>query len=208
MVRVTWLGHSCWEIKGDDVIVLIDPHDGEGLGLPVPNSIPDVVLVSHSHEDHASGVKLFEQNKVIDQPIETTVKGAKITGIKTYHDDVKGERLGENVFFKFIVDEIVFGHSGDLGHILDQNSLDQIGGIDILFSGISETTQANIELIMPHLVIPMHYHVEGIIFPWFRMPDIMEFVKDRDYQMLNTNSFTYTKKKLTSKMKIHVYRLL
>ena len=208
MVRVTWLGHSCWEIKGDDVIVLTDPHDGESLGLPVPDSNPDVVLVSHSHEDHASGVKLFKQNKVIDQPIETTVKGAKITGIKTYHDDVQGERLGENVFFKFILDEIVFGHTGDLGHILDQNSLDQIGRVDILFSGIGETAQANIELIMPRLLIPMHYHVNGIIFPWFRMPDINEFVKDKDHEMLNTNSFTYTKKKLPLKMKIHVYRLL
>jgi len=207
MVRVRWFGHCCWEISGDDVTVLTDPHDGEGLGLPVPDSNPDVVLVSHQHEDHASGVKLFEQIMVIDSPLETTVNGAKITGIKTYHDDVQGERLGENIFFKFIVDDMVFGHAGDLGHILDQNRLAQIGEVDILFSGIGETAQANIDLIKPRLLIPMHYHVEGIIFPWFKMPDVTEYVTDKDHQMLNTDTFTYTKESLPSKMKIHVYKL-
>jgi L-ascorbate metabolism protein UlaG (beta-lactamase superfamily) len=133
MVKVRWLGHSCWEIKGNKVTILTDPHDGECLGLPMPVSKPDVVLVSHSHEDHASGLKLFNPSRVLDSTCEKTVKDVKITGIKTYHDNVDGERLGENIFFKFIVDDLAFGYTGDLGHILDQNQLSRIGDIDILW---------------------------------------------------------------------------
>jgi len=27
------------------------------------------------------------------------------------------------------------------------------------------------------VVIPMHYHVERIIFSWFRMPDVDDYVR-------------------------------
>jgi L-ascorbate metabolism protein UlaG (beta-lactamase superfamily) len=207
LVKVRWLGHSCWEIKGNNVTILTDPHDGECLGLSGPVSKPDIVLVSHYHEDHASGVKLFNQSMVLDSSCEKTVKDVKINGIKTYHDDVEGERLGENIFFKFVIDGLVFGHTGDLGHILGQNKLSRIGLIEILFSGISTIAQANMDLIGPRLVIPMHYHLDGIIFPWFKMPDVFEFVKEKENQMLNTDTFMYSKDNLPQKRRIHVYKL-
>ncbi len=60
MVDVTWFGHCCFEVKGEKYTVLTDPHDGISLGLPIPKSEPDVVLISHPHEDHASGKKYYK----------------------------------------------------------------------------------------------------------------------------------------------------
>ena len=192
---------------GNNVTVLTDPHDGVSMGLPVPVSEPDIVLVSHDHEDHANGVKLFNQSKVLDFPCMTAVKGAKITGIKGYHDDVEGERLGENIFFRFIVDGLFFGHTGDMGHILSTEQLSEIGAVDILFAGINETAQKNTELIKPKVVIPMHYHVDGIIFPWFKMPDVSDYVKGKEHMILSKDTHIYTMDNLPSERSIHVYQI-
>jgi len=205
MVKVTWFGHCCFEVKGDRCTILTDPHDGTSLGLPIPKSKPDVVTVSHPHDDHASGKKIYEN--VLESPGISEVNGSKITGVKAYHDDVEGKRMGVNVFYKFEVDGLRFGHTGDLGHILDSTQLDEIGEVDILFSGIGATSQANIDLLKPKIVIPMHYHIEGIIFPWFRMPDVNEYVKDKPHRKHEENTHIYTKETLPDTLEYHIYKL-
>jgi len=205
MVKVTWFGHCCFEMKGERCTVLIDPHDGISLGLPIPESDPDVVLISHPHDDHASGKKFYEN--VLDSPGIDDVNGTKITSVKAYHDDVEGKRLGLNVFNKFEVDGLRFGHTGDLGHILNNTQLEEIGEIDILFSGIGATSQANIDLLKPRVVIPMHYHIEGIIFPWFKMPDVNEYVKDKTHRKHEGNTHIYTKETLPDSLEYHIYKL-
>ena len=207
MVDVKWFGHCCFEVKGGEVTVLCDPHDGTSLGLPVPISNPDVVLISHPHDDHANGRKLFENSIILDSPCHEHVKDSEITGIEAYHDDVKGSRMGVNVFFKFTVDGISYGHTGDLGHILEEWQLAQIGKIDILFSGVGSSSQANIELLKPRVVIPMHYHIEGIIFPWFKMPEVDDYVKDKPHRKLGNNTYKYTQESLPETLEYHVYEI-
>jgi len=205
MVDVTWFGHCCFEVKGEKYTVLTDPHDGISLGLPIPKSEPDVVLISHPHEDHASGKKYYKY--VLESSGMFDINGSKILGVKTYHDDVEGARLGDNVFFRFEVDGLRFGHTGDLGHILDKNQLKEIGEVDILFSGIGATSHTNIDIIQSRVVIPMHYHIDGIIFPWFRMPDVNVYVKDKFHRKLKENSYTYTRENLPDKLEYHIYKM-
>ena len=126
--------------------------------------------------------------------------------MKAYHDDAEGARMGVNVFYRFEVDGLTFGHTGDLGHTLNEIQLEEIGEIDILFSGIGSTSQANIDLLKPRVVIPMHYHIEGIIFPWFRMPDVEDYVKDKHHRKQG-KSHTYTKETLPDTLEYHVYEL-
>jgi len=210
LVDVIWHGHCCFEVKGEEITIITDPHDGESLGLPVPVAEPDAVLISHHHDDHANGRKLFEEPgvRVLDSPCHESVRGADITGVKAYHDPEKGERLGPNVFFAFQVDGIRFSHTGDLGHTLDHERLAEIGGVDILFSGIGASSQPNIELLRPRVVIPMHYHVEGIIFPWFRMPDVDDYVRGRPHLKLEGNARTYSKEGLRGQLEYHVFKLM
>ncbi|HSB06306.1 MAG TPA: MBL fold metallo-hydrolase [Thermodesulfobacteriota bacterium] len=51
----------------------------------------------------------------------------------TFHDPSKGSERGENTVFTFNVDGLQICHLGDLGHVLNQNELAEIGTMDILF---------------------------------------------------------------------------
>ena len=64
MIRIKWHGHSCFEIQGEDAPIITDPHDGVSLGLPVPIAEPDIITISHQHEDHANGKKLLKKNQM------------------------------------------------------------------------------------------------------------------------------------------------
>ena len=94
-----------------------------------------------------------------------------------------------------------------MGHILSTEQLSEIGAVDILFAGIKETAQKNTELIKPKVVIPMHYHVDGIIFPWFKMPDVSDYVKGKEHMILSKDTHIYTKDNLPSERSIHVYQI-
>jgi len=54
MVLVKWWGHACFEVR-DEVVLVIDPHDGQSVNMDPPRVKADIVLVSHGHGDHASG---------------------------------------------------------------------------------------------------------------------------------------------------------
>jgi L-ascorbate metabolism protein UlaG (beta-lactamase superfamily) len=71
---------------------------------------------------------------------------------------------GNNIVFTFLVDGIKICHLGDLGHILTDGQLEQIGQTDILLLPVGGTytidymQATELATIMnPRLVIPMHY---------------------------------------------------
>ena len=62
MVKLVFHGHSCWEIKGDEHRVLIDPFlTGNELADVGPGSFDtlDAVIITHGHGDHiGDGVEI------------------------------------------------------------------------------------------------------------------------------------------------------
>jgi L-ascorbate metabolism protein UlaG (beta-lactamase superfamily) len=212
MALVKWHGHSCFEVKGP-VSILMDPHDGELLGLPTPESEPDIVLISHPHDDHANGRHLFEGlgTLILDEPCEVDEKGVEIKGIGAYHDDVEGARLGGNVVFAFVVEGVRFAHLGDLGHMLEENQLGMMGDVDVLFVGAGRDLERTTELIksiQPRVVVPMHYNFEGLIFPWFQLAEVDDFVEGmRNVRRIGGPEAVYWKHELPSETRIDVFRL-
>ena len=212
MVNLRWFGHSCFEAL-NAITILMDPHDGRSMGLPVPSSKPDAVLVSHPHDDHAGGRRLFEKPGVmiLEEPGDYEVKGVGIKGIETYHDDVQGSRLGANVVFTFELDGVKFSHLGDLGHALSPEQIEEIGDIDVLFVGVgrsSELVEENIGRINPRIVVPMHYWTEGIIFPYFPLRKVDEFLGDKKRVVrVQKSERSYSKDELPDSMEVHVFRL-
>ena len=213
MVLVRWHGHSCFEVKGHATI-LMDPHDGELLGLPAPESEPDIVLISHPHEDHANGRRLFEVpgTLILDEPCEVDVKGVKIRGIGAYHDDVEGARLGGNVVFVFEVEGVRFAHLGDLGHPLDEGQLRSMGEVDVLFVGAGrnlDLTHGLMKSVQPKVVVPMHYNFEGLVFPWFQLAEVDELLEGwRDVRRIGGPEAAYRAEELPSETRIDVFSLL
>jgi Beta-lactamase superfamily domain len=62
MAKLTWLGHACWKLEGDDgFVVLFDPWLGnplapEGSKSPSDHARVDAVVISHGHFDHVGDV--------------------------------------------------------------------------------------------------------------------------------------------------------
>ncbi len=132
MLQIRWHGHACFEIT-NDVTLVTDPHDGKSIGIPAPTVTGDIILVSHDHYDHNS-VKSVEKegSKIVTDSRKKTISDIEIKGIESFHDECSGDKRGNNIIYKFNMDGISFCHLGDLGHDLDDETLQKIGEVDIL----------------------------------------------------------------------------
>ena len=172
MLQIRWHGHSCFEIT-NDVVVVTDPHDGKSIGIKPPYVLGDIILVSHDHYDHNS-IKTVEKegSKIVTDIRKRNIFDIEIKGIDSFHDEVKGSKRGSNIMYRFTIDGVTFCHLGDLGHMLNDETVQQIGRIDILFIPIGGTFTVDakmawdiIDKIKPKITIPMHYKTGGLSLP-------------------------------------------
>lgn len=161
-ITLQWFGHAYFLIS-DQIKIAIDPFkDLEG--YPNPQVSAEVVLVTHEHFDHNKTEVVSGHPQIIRGFGQRSVKGIEFTGVKTYHDESKGSKRGENTIFVFELDGIRFAHCGDLGHLLSDQQVKEIGRVDVLMIPVGgyytiDARQAwtNVEKIKPKIVIPMHY---------------------------------------------------
>lgn len=182
MIKIRWHGHACFEISNDATIVT-DPHDGSSIGIRPPAVKADIVLVSHDHYDH-NKIRAVEKEGTEKVEKEGEVHGIKIRCIKAYHDKEKGSRRGEITIFVFTVEGITFCHLGDLGHVLDEEKVNEIGNVDILFIPVGGVfTIDGVEAleicrkIRPKVIVPMHYKISGLSLPIERVDDFLAHVE-------------------------------
>ena len=168
-MRIKWFGQSCFLIASESgVKIITDPFDKK-VGYRLPDVQPDIVTVSHEHMDH-NNTKALEGNFVVfNKPVETELQGVKIRGVETCHDNAGGKKRGKNIVFIMIVDGIAICHLGDLGHILAEDQVREIGEVDILLlpvggrftigAGDAATVKAQLQ---PVITIPMHYRTKAM----------------------------------------------
>lgn len=192
MLQIRWHGHACFEITNDMTIVT-DPHDGRSIGIPSPNVTADIILVTHNHYDHNS-IKTVEKegSKVITDERKRTIGTIQIQGIPAYHDAMHGEKRGKIIIYKFICDDITFCHLGDLGHVLDEKTLQQIGHVDIVFIPVggnytidAEQAWQVIHMMKPRIAIPMHYRIEGLSIP---ITEVDPFIEKSDEKVVRVGN--------------------
>ena len=165
---ITWLGHSCFVLKGKQATVVTDPyHDFDRYKLGRPSAA--IVTVSHQHEHHNNAEVVDGSPKVISGPGEYEIKGVFITGISTYHDNVSGQKQGKNTIYVIEIDDIKVCHLGDLGHKLTSRQTEELSDVDVLLVPVGGLTTINapvaaevINMLDPDVVIPMHYKTEAI----------------------------------------------
>jgi L-ascorbate metabolism protein UlaG (beta-lactamase superfamily) len=213
MLKIRWHGHACFEIT-DDQTIITDPHDGKSIGIPTPSVTADIVLISHNHYDHNS-VKTVEKEstKVINETRKRTLDSMTIKGFPSYHDQSEGAKRGENIIFKFTVDDIIFCHLGDLGHQLDDSLVKNFDDIDVLFIPIGGTYTLDataawkvINDIKPAVVIPMHYKIEGLSLPIAGVDPFLQ--QSKEYKILKVgNEIDIEKEELPSELEIWVFTL-
>lgn len=180
------LGHSSFRIRGAGASVVCDPFDGKMVGLKFPRTTADIVTVSHQHADHNATAAVGGDPFVVDGPGEYEVKGVRIHGIATYHDDKQGEERGGNVIYLLHVDDVAVMHCGDLGHKLLDEHLELLEEVDILFIPVggvytidAKTAAQVVSQIEPKIVIPMHYNCQGLNQETFgQLSDVEVFLKE------------------------------
>lgn len=167
-MRLVWHMHSCFEIN-DQATVVMDPHDGRSIGVKPPSLRADVVTISHDHFDH-NAVRVIKGEYVVVKDIAPrNVKGVAIRGINGYHDDVSGEKRGKMNIFHITLGGVRFCHLGDLGHMLSDAQIKELGEVDVLFlpvGGVFTIDGAQAQLLVhkihPRVAIPMHFRVGGL----------------------------------------------
>lgn len=166
-MEIKYIAHSCFEIKGKDATLVIDPYDPKKTYYELPKLNVDLVLSSHDHFDHNNINAVKDYKMAITTPGEYELNGVYIEGIPTLHDDKEGEKRGKNIMFQITMDGFNILHMGDLGHTLDQETLKKILDIDVLLIPVggeytidAETAAEVISKIEPGLVVPMHYQGE------------------------------------------------
>ena len=162
-MEITWLGHSCFLIRGKDKTIITDPcHPDLGYRLGDPEA--DIVTLSHFHRGHAYVEGVANDPKQIRSPGEYEIGGTFVTGIASFHDNKKGEVRGKNTIYVIEMDGITLCHLGDLGHPLESHSIEEIGDVGILFLPVGEASTIPIDTgaeiirqLEPSIVVPMHY---------------------------------------------------
>ncbi|MEM4700274.1 MAG: MBL fold metallo-hydrolase [Candidatus Nezhaarchaeales archaeon] len=206
-----WLGHACFEITGGGITVVTDPHDGSSLGLPPPRASADVVLISHSHFDHADGRGMVSKPGavVIDKPGLHEAKGLRVKGVLSHHDDAGGSKRGQNVIFTFELEGIKFCHLGDLGHVLAPSQVAEIGEVDVLLTPVGGTFTIDasaasrvVEQLKPKVVVPMHFKVPGLKLP---ISGVEPFLKGKkSVERLDKSEVELKKEELPAETKVVV----
>jgi L-ascorbate metabolism protein UlaG (beta-lactamase superfamily) len=166
-MEITWLGHSCYLIKGKEKTIIADPcHPDLGYNLNEPEA--DIVTMSHFHRGHSYIEGVANDPRQIRSPGEYEIGGTFITGIASFHDDKKGEIRGKNTIYVIEMDGVTLCHLGDLGHHLDSRLIEELGDVGILFLPVGEVSTIPIDTAVeivrqlePPIIIPMHYKTEA-----------------------------------------------
>ncbi len=171
-MELTWYGRTCVRIRGKDAVVVNDPF--QSVVGPTGRGITgDVVTFSHGDDrplPRAKG-KTSRDGKthlpsslddafVLDGPGEYEVKEVLITGVRTYRDDARGAEAGKQVTFVVEVDGVHTIHLGDIGHLLSEEKLGDIGSVDIACVPLGGTLSpaqaaALVAQLDPKIVVPM-----------------------------------------------------
>ena len=166
---ITYLGHSSFKIKTKTATVITDPFDPKMVGLKYSGVEGDIVTVSHAHGDHNAADKVAGAKKVFEGPGEYEVMGVSLIGYPSFHDSKKGEERGKNTIFVIEAEGLRIAHLGDLGHVLSDDLVNELGSIDILMIPVGGVFTIGpkdaVEIvgkIDPYFIIPMHYAVPGL----------------------------------------------
>lgn len=171
-MELTWLGHSCFRLRGREAVVVTDPPQ-PALGYALArlgggtNAAPNIVTVSHGHPGHNYLDIGGAESKVLTGPGEYEIAGVFVTGLATYHDDSSGAKRGRNIVFAITLDDVTVVHLGDLGHLLSASQIEQLPEIDVLLTpvgGVSTIDGAQaaelVAQLQPRLVVPMHFQTD------------------------------------------------
>lgn len=171
-MELIWYGRTCIRLRGKDAVVVADPY--QAVVGPTGRGITGEI-VTYSHPDDSPLPKAkgnrsrdgttilpssLEDAFVLDGPGEYEVRDVLLTGVRTYRDDAKGADRGKQVAFLVELDGLHTIHLGEIGHLLTEEKLADIGPVDIaclpIGGSLSPTKAAElVAQLDPRIVVAM-----------------------------------------------------
>jgi len=181
VIEITWLGHSCFRIKGREATLITDPYDGS-IGYSLGNPKADIVTSSHPHPGHSFVAGIGGAPRIVHGPGEYEIASVFISGIATFHDAERGKGRGKNTVYLIEMEEMRVCHLGDLGHALSSDQVEEMSGVEVLLvpvGGLSTIDAAAaaemVRLLQPRIVIPMHFKTDVVPF---KLEPVESFLKE------------------------------
>jgi L-ascorbate metabolism protein UlaG (beta-lactamase superfamily) len=170
-IRVNYIGHSTFLIESPQgVRIATDYND-----YVRPQGLPDIVTMNHAHSTHFTDRPDPRIAHVLrgwgpspDRPArhDVSLKDVRVRNVPTnIRNWVDGgtERHGNSIFI-FEVAQLCIGHLGHLHHTLNQQQLDEIGRLDVVFAPVdgsmtldSDGMMEVLQALKAPLIIPMHF---------------------------------------------------
>ena len=159
-MEITWLGHSCFKIRGKQATIIADPFSPAN-GVSIGKVSANIVTVSHEHSGHSYSSGVGGSPRVLSRPGEYEIAGVLIIGLATFHDANKGADRGKNTVFVMETEELSICHLGDIGQALTDAQIEEIGKVDVLMIPVGGVTTINagtaaalVRQMDPKIVIP------------------------------------------------------
>ncbi len=194
-MQITWYGHSCFLLTAESgYTILTDPCDRE-TGYDLHDIVCDAVTISHEHHDH-NCLSIFASPPFVIRGAGDHLAGEiPVKGFASYHDNEKGIHRGENTVFLYQFDHLNILHLGDLGHMLSDETIEEIGDIDILFAPIGGVSTINAKTatqiadrLHAKVLIPMHYKTPALHFDVEGLEPLLAANANRRVHYLNANT--------------------
>ncbi len=203
---ISWLGHSCFRIRGSHAIVITDPYPpGLGYSLGEPNA--RIVTVSHHHPGHFYVQGISGEPRLVIGPGEYEISGVLIIGIATFHDGEGGRKRGKNTAYLMEIDEISVCHLGDLGHVLTAEQVEELDNVDVLLLPVGGVSTINapmaaevVRQLEPKAVVPMHYKTPQL---GWELEPVEKFLKEIGAKQVNSQTrLSLTRSSLPASMQV------
>jgi L-ascorbate metabolism protein UlaG (beta-lactamase superfamily) len=186
-MKVKWLGHACFLLTSDSGLrIITDPYTPGAFGLDYapPAETADIVTVSHDHADHNNVAAVKGNPQVVRGAGSHQAKGIQFKGVATAHDQSSGKERGPNTILCFALDGINVCHLGDLGHDLSDQTVADIGDVDVLLIPVggnftigAPVANGVCKKLAPKVIIPMHF--KNARCPSFPVAGVEEFTRER-----------------------------
>jgi L-ascorbate metabolism protein UlaG (beta-lactamase superfamily) len=169
-VRITYVGHSTFLIESPQLVRIATDYND----YVRPPVLPDIVTMNHAHTSHFTDFPDPAIKHVLrgwgpspDQPArhDVTVRDVRVRNVPTNIRDWRGgtERHGNSIFI-FETANMCLAHLGHLHHTLNQQQLNEIGRVDVVFVPVDGSMTLDLEGMMEvlqalkaPLMIPMHF---------------------------------------------------
>lgn len=186
-ITIKYVGNSCFYITFPDGTRLISDPYGSAYAssfAPFPSLEADVMTISHTHEDHTSGISEVKGNPKVINPEDLNksfkIGSVEVTGYLTKHV----ADMGDNTVFVMKFGNFKIVNMGETDNMDSPTLIEKIKDADVVLSYTGEYGTVKDKAIFEFLnkinakvIIPEHYSMsEDTIF--YNEPTIDQIIKE------------------------------